>query len=246
MSYDAFHILGEDRPSRWLVTCDHAANTVPDFVGGGSLGLPAGDMARHIAYDVGAAGVTQALAEALDATAILSNFSRLVIDPNRGEDDPTLLMKLYDGTIIPANRHADAAEFNRRLDRCYRPYHAAQERLAARRDDTVLLSIHSYTRQLRGKPPRPWQVGVLYGADDRLAQHCLRLLRAEPDLCVGENEPYGGHLPGDSVERHAIRHGRANVLIELRNDLIETPAQQRHWAARLAPILTEALAQSGL
>ena len=246
MSYQPFQILGESRPSRWLTTCDHAANTVPEAVNGGTLGLPDADMARHIAYDVGAAAVTAELARRLDGPAILSNFSRLVIDPNRGEDDPTLLMKLYDGSIIPGNRHADAAERERRLDLCYRPYHAALARLAARRDDTVLLSVHSFTPQLRGRPPRPWQIGVLYGADDRLARHLLTRLRSEPDLCVGDNEPYGGHLPGDAVERHAITPGRPNVLIELRNDLIATEAGQQAWAARLAPILKEVLAASGL
>lgn len=245
-TYLPFHIVGEDRPGRWLVTCDHAANTVPQEVNGGDLGIAPEDMARHIAFDPGAAGVTLALAEQLNSPAILSNFSRLVIDPNRGEDDPTLLMKLYDGTIIPANRHADMAEKERRLNAYHRPYHKAQERLAARQEDTVLLSIHSYTQQLRGREPRPWHVGILYGADDRLAKPLIRRLEAEPDLCVGENEPYGGHLDGDSVDRHAIKPGRANVLIELRNDLIETDAQQVAWADRLAPILAEVLDATGL
>ena len=116
MSDAAYLIEGEARPSRWLVTCDHATNRVPPEVNGGCLGLPEEDMARHIAYDVGAAGLTSHLASLLDAPAILSRFSRLVIDPNRGEDDPTLLMKLYDGTIILANRHADADEVERRLN----------------------------------------------------------------------------------------------------------------------------------
>jgi predicted N-formylglutamate amidohydrolase len=118
-----YHVEGADRTSRWVITCDHASNRVPPDVGGGDLGLPPADMERHIAYDVGAAGVARALAEALDAPVILSDFSRLVIDPNRGEDDPTLLMKVYDGSIIPANRHADAAEVERRLARYHRPYH---------------------------------------------------------------------------------------------------------------------------
>ena len=246
MTYLPFHVFGEDRPARWLVTCDHAANTVPAEVNGGCLGLPPEDMARHIAFDPGAAGVTLALAEMLNAPAILSNFSRLVIDPNRGEDDPTVLMKLYDGTIIPANRDAGPEERERRLNAYYRPYHQAQARLAARQEDTVLLSIHSYTRQLRGRQPRPWHVGILYGADDRLAKPLIRRLEAEPDLCVGENEPYGGHLDGDSVDRHAIKPGRANVLIEIRNDLIETDEQQYAWAKRLAPILEEVLDATGL
>ncbi|MBV7377428.1 N-formylglutamate amidohydrolase [Maritimibacter dapengensis] len=239
MTYHPYHIFGEARPGRWLVTCDHATNTVPDEVAGGDLGVAAEDMARHIAFDPGAAGVTVALAEMLDSPAICSNFSRLVIDPNRGEDDPTLLMKLYDGTIVPANRHAGQAETERRLNLCYRPYHQAVARLAARQDDTIYVAIHSYTRQLRGRDPRPWHIGILYAEDERFSRPLIERLARERDLVVGENEPYGGHLEGDSVDRHAIHHRRANVLIEIRNDLIETDAQQYAWAERLAPILEE-------
>lgn len=245
MTYEPYEIIGADRPSRWLVTCDHATNTVPPFVNNGSLGLASGDMNRHIAFDPGAAGVSKALAQALDGPAILSNFSRLVIDPNRGEDDPTLLMKLYDGTIIPANRHAGPEELEKRLNACYRPYHTALTKLAARRDDTVIVSIHSFTRQLQGREPRPWHIGILYAADTRLSKPLIQRLHAEPDLCVGENEPYGGHLPGDAIARHAIAWQRPNVLIELRNDLIETPQQQADWGARLAPILQAALQDCG-
>ena len=246
MTHPPFHIIGDDRDSRWLVTCDHASNAVPPEIGGGSLGISDADMARHIAWDPGAAGVALGLGEMLGAPVVLGNFSRLVIDPNRGEDDPTLVMKLYDGTIIPANRSVDAAEIERRLATYYRPYHAAVAGLAARRADSVYVAIHSFTRQLRGREPRPWHIGVLYGKDDRFARPLLDRLRAEPDLCVGENEPYGGHLEGDSVDRHAIKPGRVNVLIELRNDLIRTDAQQWAWAERLAPILDEVLATAGV
>ncbi|MGB3245127.1 MAG: N-formylglutamate amidohydrolase [Sulfitobacter sp.] len=245
MTYLPYQIDGSSRSGRWLVTCDHATNTVPDAIGGGDLGLPPSDMARHIAYDIGAAGVTRLLAEYLDSPAILSNFSRLVIDPNRGEDDPTLLMKLYDGTIIPANARADSEERNRRLDLCYRPYHAALGKLAAR-PATAILSIHSFTPQLRGRTMRPWEIGVLYAGDSRLARPLIDHLRAEPDLTVGDNEPYSGHLPGDAVDRHALRDGRPNVLIELRNDLIADAAGQQLWASRLAPILETVLAQTQL
>ena len=246
MTYQPFFLEGADRPARWLVTCDHAANTVPEFVNGGTLGLDPADMERHIAYDVGAAGLARGLAAALDAPVILSNFSRLVIDPNRGEDDPTLLMKLYDGTIIPGNRHAGPEELALRLNRCYRPYHTALAELAARRDDTIIVSVHSFTRQLRGRPPRPWHVGVLHAADERLSRPLAERLREEGDLCIGVNEPYGGHLPGDAIARHAIAHQRPNVLLELRNDLIREPADQSAWATRLAPLLEEAAARAGL
>lgn len=244
MTYPSFEILGAERRGRWLVTCDHATNRVPDWVNGGCLGLDPADMQRHIAYDVGAAGVTRALAEALDSPAILSDFSRLVIDPNRGEDDPTLLMKLYDGTIIPANRHADEHERERRLDALHRPYHNAYADLASRRDDAVVCAVHSFTPRLKGRPARPWEVGVLYAGDDRLARPFLAACRAQ-GWCVGDNEPYSGHLPGDAVDRHALRAGRLNVLIEVRNDLIADAAGQALWAANLAPILIDVLAQSG-
>ena len=243
MTYAPFEIVNEAANSRWLITCDHAANTVPACLGGGDLGIAAEDMNRHIAYDIGAAGVSRALAQHLGCSAILSNFSRLVIDPNRGEDDPTLLMKLYDGTIIPANRHVDGHETARRLQTLYRPYHAAYAKLAARRADTVIVAIHSFTPCLRGRAPRPWHVGVLYShLDERFSKPLIARLAAEADLCIGDNEPYAGHLPGDAIDRHALQPGRHNTLIELRNDLIATPEQQQAWAARLAPILSQVLA----
>ncbi len=238
----AFHIDGEHRPGRWLVTCDHASNRVPAWVNGGSLGIPDADMARHIAWDVGAAGVARALGRRLDSPVILSDFSRLVIDPNRGEDDPTLVMQLYDGTIIPANRHISPEGVEERLDRLYRPYHAAYARLAALRPDRAVVAVHSFTPCLRGRPPRPWHVGVLYSRlDERLSRPLIARLLQESDLSIGDNEPYSGHLPGDSIDRHALRSGRRNALVEIRNDLIGSEAAQEHWAARLAPILTTTL-----
>jgi predicted N-formylglutamate amidohydrolase len=238
----AFLIEGEDRPGRWLVTCDHASNRVPPWVAGGDLGLPPADMARHIAWDPGAAGVARALGHILDSPVILSDFSRLVIDPNRGEHDPTLVMRLYDGSIVPANRRITPAEIDERLERLYRPYHAAYAALAARRADTVILAIHSFTPCLNGRPPRPWQVGVLYShLDARLSRPLIARLAAMPDLCVGDNEPYSGHLPGDAIDRHALAPGRLNTLIEVRNDLIATAEGQQEWAARLAPVLAAAL-----
>ncbi len=245
MTAQPYHIVGADRPSRWLITCDHATNRVPDCIGGGSLGIAPEDMERHIAYDIGAAGVTRRLAERLNAPAILSDFSRLVIDPNRGEDDPTLIMKLYDSTVIPVNRHVDAAETERRLAAFHRPYHDALESLAARRDDTVICAVHSFTPRLFGRSDRPWQVGILYShLDPAFSLAVLDQLRAEGDLNVGENEPYGGHLDGDSIDRHALKKGRPNVLIEIRHDLIRAEDGQIAWADRLAPTLEAALASA--
>ncbi|MFC3060540.1 N-formylglutamate amidohydrolase [Paenirhodobacter populi] len=242
----AYRIISEGRASRWLVTVDHATNRVPDWISGGNLGISAPDMQRHIAFDPGALGVGTALAERLDAPLIHTDFSRLVIDPNRGEDDPTLVMQLYDGTIIPANRRITEADIGERLDRLHRPYHLALEDLAARRPDVVICAIHSFTRQLRHCAPRPWEVGILYSPKDtRLAVPLIAALTAT-GLTVGDNEPYAGHLDGDSIDRHALASGRPNVLIEVRNDLIADAAGQREWGERLAPVLQMVLRNSGL
>lgn len=243
-----FEIANPSGAGAALLLCDHASNRVPPEVAGGDLGLPPAEMARHIAYDVGAAGVTLELARLMDAPAILSRFSRLVIDPNRGEDDPTLVMRLYDGTIVPANRRIGPEEIARRLDAFHRPYHAAIEaaidaRLAGGRP-VALVAIHSFTPRLNGRSPRPWQVSVLWRHDGRLALPLLRRLRAEPDLVVGENEPYAGQLEGDTLSRHGTRRGLRHVLIELRQDLIAAPEGQALWAARLAPMLQATIAET--
>jgi predicted N-formylglutamate amidohydrolase len=175
---------------------------------------------------------------------VLTRFSRLVIDPNRGEDDPTLVMRLYDGTIVPGNRHVTPEEVQRRLDAWHRPYHraldAAIERMTAAAGSPAIVSIHSYTPQLKGRPPRPWHVGVLWHHDGRIALPLMARLRAE-GLCVGDNEPYSGQLEGDTLSRHGTGRGLPHVLIELRQDLIATPDDQRLWAARLAPILSQVI-----
>ena len=224
-------------PARWLVTCDHASNRVPAEMGGG-LGLAPEDMARHIAYDVGAAGVALALAERLDAPCVMSDFSRLVIDPNRGEDDPTLLMRLYDGTIIPANRHVDAAEIERRLDAYHRPYHARLATLAARRPDTVILSIHSFTPQLRGRDPRPWHVGVLYPDATRgWPTRCSTGCTPSPTSASARTSPMAATSTATRSTATRTIPGRPNVLIEVRNDLIAdgSAADRLGGTARAAP-----------
>ena len=247
MTYQPFHIYGAERKSRWLITVDHASNHVPVEINGGDLGLAPEDMQRHIAYDIGALGTSLRLGELLDAAVIASNFSRLVIDPNRGEDDPTLVMHLYDGTIIPANRDIDEAEIERRKQAYYLPYHNALADLAAAREDVIIIAMHSFSPKLNGRAPRPWEIGILHAPqEDRFGIPFIKRLEQEGDLTVGDNEPYAGHLPGDSVDKHAFAHGRLNALIELRHDEIDTEAKQSAWAERLAPILTDVLDTTGL
>jgi predicted N-formylglutamate amidohydrolase len=239
--------LNPDGASRILLLCDHATAIVPPEVSGGDLGIPEEDMGRHIAYDIGARGVTVALAELLDAPAVLTRFSRLVIDPNRGEDDPTLVMRLYDGTIVPANRAVDAGEVRRRLEAYHRPYHRAiTARIAALEAADrapALVAIHSFTPRLRGRDPRPWDVGVLWHRDGRIALPLMARLR-DAGLCVGDNEPYSGELEGDTMSQHGTGRGLPHVLIEIRQDLIGTEAEQLAWAERLAPILTDVIEET--
>jgi predicted N-formylglutamate amidohydrolase len=155
------------------------------------------------------------------------------------------MMRLYDGTIIPANKTADAAEIEDRLRRLYRPYHAAYADLANKIAGPVICAVHSFTPRLRGRHPRPWEVGILHATDDPFSIGIIEACRAE-GWCTGDNQPYAGHLPGDAVDRHALQPGRPNVLIELRQDLIADEAGQTLWANRLAPLLLRVLDQSGL
>jgi predicted N-formylglutamate amidohydrolase len=228
-----------------LFVCDHASNAVPAPYG--DLGLAAGAFETHIAYDIGAADVTRALAEAYRAPAIVARWSRLLIDLNRGPDDPTLVMKLSDGKIIPGNRNADAAEVASRLARFHAPYHAAiaheiaQARLASR--VPVLISMHSFTPTWKGVR-RPWEVGVLWDRDARLAKPLMAAL-AHAGFHVGDNEPYSGELENDCMYVHGTMNGLPHVLIEMRQDLIGTRAQSEAFAVRLKPILDEAIAAMG-
>jgi predicted N-formylglutamate amidohydrolase len=243
-SAEAVSEIGGAGHSRILLLCDHATNVIPPDVAGGDLGLPPEEMARHIAWDIGAAGVTEGLARLLEAPALMTRFSRLVIDPNRGEDDPTLVMRLYDGTIIPANRAIARTEVERRLDAYHRPYHraiaGAIERLRADGRAPALVSIHSFTPRLIGRAARPWHVGILWHRDGRIALPLIARLRAE-GLCVGDNEPYSGELEGDTMSRHGTRNRLPHVLIELRQDLIAGAEDQRLWVERLAPILRQVI-----
>jgi len=225
-----------------LLLCDHANNAFPP--GYDNLGLPASQLKRHIAYDPGVAGITRHMAEILGAPAILTRYSRLLIDPNRGEDDPTLIMRLSDGAVIPGNAALTPDERQRRIDLYYRPYHDAVDKMIdtmiAAGKPPVIFSIHSFTENWRGWM-RPWHVGILHDKDPRLALPMIEALREDPALVVGDNEPYAGSLRGDCIYKHSTTRGLANALIEVRQDLIRDDAGQAEWARKLADILLRIL-----
>jgi predicted N-formylglutamate amidohydrolase len=240
-------ILDGKAESGVLILCDHASNEVPPEFG--DLGLPETEFQRHIAYDIGAAAVTRSLARRLGAPAVLTRFSRLLIDPNRGRDDPTLVMRLSDGAVVPGNARIGENEVARRIARFYDPYDAAitaaVERGLGAGHPPAIVTVHSFTPIWRGWP-RPWHVGILWDADDRFSAPLLDGLRAEPGLVVGDNEPYDGALAGDTVDRHATGRGLASALIEIRQDLIADHTGAEEWAARFARLLGPLLARPDL
>lgn len=240
---EAVDVVGGDAACGVVVLCDHATNHLPPEYG--TLGLPAGELVRHIAYDIGAQAVTRGLAKRLGAPAVLSRFSRLLIDPNRGEDDPTLVMRISDGAVIAGNRHLDAAERTRRINRFYAPYHNAISGVLDTCLSTgvvpIIVSMHSFTPAWKGAP-RPWHAGVLWDKDPRLAVPFLDALRVDRTLVVGDNEPYSGILKGDTLWKHATQRGLANALIEVRQDLITAEEGQDEWSERLASIVESLLA----
>jgi predicted N-formylglutamate amidohydrolase len=223
-----------------LLLCDHASNALPP----GGLGLDPALLSTHIAYDIGAATVTRTLAAAWGAPAVLGVWSRLLIDLNRGADDPTLVMKLSDGSAIPGNRDADAGEVARRIAIYHAPYHGAITRELDRIGKAaVILSLHSFTPSWK-TVPRKWDVGVLYDEDARFAAPLMRRL-AEAGFTVGDNEPYTGALEGDTLNVHGTKRGLPHVLLEMRQDLIGDPAKAQDFALRLKPILDAVLADMG-
>ena len=247
-AYDGpFHVLRERGDSRLLLIGDHASNALPAEYG--ALGLPAASFSRHIAYDLGIGDLVSAMSEAMAAPAILAGFSRLLIDPNRGEDDPTLVMRLSDGEIIPGNAQIDATEKQRRLEAFHRPYHkridGALDAAIAAGIAPLLVSMHSFTPLWRGKV-RPWHCGILWSSDRETAEFCLTFLRRAGDLIVGDNQPYSGELEGDSMDSHGRRRQVRHVLIEVRQDLIASSEGRGEWVGRLKPLLEGLMARANV
>jgi len=245
--FAAFETVPGSVETGWLILCDHARNTLPAEYG--DLGLPPEEFERHIAYDIGAEGVTRRLAAQLGAPAVLSRFSRLLIDPNRGADDPTLVMRLSDGAVVPGNARVDEQEKARRIRNYYEPYHravtAAIESAIEAGHPPAIVSIHSFTPLWRGVR-RPWEIGMLWDTDPRLAVPMIEMFRHDPLLTVGDNEPYSGKLRGDTMFTHGTCRGLAHSLVELRQDLIAEEPGQAEWAGRLADVLTALAGTEGL
>lgn len=236
-------LSGAHGRSPFVLACDHAGNRLPRRLG--TLGLEARHLERHIAYDIGAFGVAERLAVLLDAPLIAQHYSRLVIDCNRQPTARDSVPVVGEDTEIPGNRNVRPFERRARIDEIFTPYHDAIARLldrrrAARRP-TVLVTVHSFTPVFKGHS-RPWDIGILYNRDARLPLLLLEMLRADGELCVGDNEPYYVSDTNDyTIPVHGERRGIPNVEIEIRQDLVTTTQGQALWAGRLARLLGRAL-----
>jgi predicted N-formylglutamate amidohydrolase len=244
-----FEVLKGDAGGGLLLICDHASNAVPRARA--ELGLTHAELRRHIGWDIGAAAVTRHLVDIMDAPAVLTRYSRLVIDCNRSPGHPGLIPPVSDRTEVPGNRDLPPAERDARLTELFAPYHAEIDRridrLAARAGAApVVVSIHSFTPVMDGIE-RPWQIGVLWNRDARLPLPLIARLREEAGLTVGDNEPYSAREGfGHTLDTHGDGRGLANALIEIRQDLIDTDQGARAWAARVGAALGDVLGDVAL
>jgi len=225
--------------SPFLLTSDHYGRLLPRALG--DLGLPERELTRHIASDIGIAGVAERLSDHLDAHLIAQRYSRLVIDCNRPIGAASSIPAFSEATAIPGNEGLSPEDAAARQREIFHPYHrgigeAIEARAQAKRP-TVLVSLHSFTPVYAGVT-RPWQIAALYNRDTTLPPLLLQAFRSQGDLVVGDNEPYAVNDATDyTIPVHGEARGLVNAGIEIRQDLIADPSGQRQFAERLARIL---------
>jgi predicted N-formylglutamate amidohydrolase len=253
------HVLAKDEPptvrvenakgaGKCVIVCDHASNRIPKALG--TLGLSAAALKKHIAWDPGTEDIGLHLSKALDAPAIISGYSRLVTDLNRGHDSDECMREVSDKVKIPGNVALTPTEKTQRLDEIFWPYHRQVDltlrRYLERGVAPVLLSIHSFTPKMDGQR-RPWQLGILWNREEELAKALIaRLRRDNPGINVGENEPYSlksENFTKNTVSTHAESRGLPYVIVEFRQDLVNTPKKAKEWAGiflrSLKPLLAD-------
>lgn len=229
-----------------VITCDHASHLVPRRLD--RLGLHARALRRHIGWDIGAAEIAVRLARRFDAPAVLSGYSRLVIDCNRPLGSETSIPECSDGTKIPGNVGLSPDQASLRAAELFVPYHRAIARTirGVRQTGTtpVFVAVHSFTPRLNGGPLRPWHFGVLWDEDPRIAKPLIAALRSNDGVVVGDNEPYSARDHFDfSQEFHAASRGIPSALVEVREDLIRHEAGIDTYTELLGDALEFALEQ---
>lgn len=245
----AFEILNPEGTTPLLLICDHASNRVPKALN--DLGLGSTELGYHIGWDIGAAAVTRYLSEQMNAPAVLCNYSRLVIDCNRQPGDPTSIPAISDGIHVPGNQNLSEAEEVQRSEGIFWPYHHAITEVGAhlwrKGPAPALFSVHSFTDKLMSRDEdRPWHVSILWKQDPRIAQKLLEILRRDPDLVVGDNEPYSGWEDAYTIDMHGAAPGLPYCAIEIRQDLINDKAGQDKWGKILFGALNEIFEDSSI
>jgi len=236
MNQPVFEVQRRDATGPFVILCDHASNHIPEELN--ALGLDAADLARHIAWDIGAAGVARELSNLLDSPAILCGTSRLVIDCNRHPGAADLIPEISDDTLIPGNQNLAEQAKQSRIDRWFTPYHDEIEAMLTTRAIPLALSIHSMTPVL-ASAPRPWQISLSSHTDRTLVDPLLAALRHPADIAVGDNQPYNLDPAFDySIPFHAMRRNLPYLQIEFRQDEIADAKGQAAWAQRLAAALS--------
>lgn len=238
---DPVIVVNKSGRSPVVLVCEHAGRRIPVRLG--TLGLSEADLSRHIAWDIGAEGVSRMLSRLLDAPLVLQRYSRLVYDCNRPPEALDSIPVVSETTPIPGNEKLDPQDRLQRINEIYRPLHGAISTLldgrAAERRPTFFVTIHSFTPVYKGKE-RKLDLGILHDRDTRLAD---RLLKNFPKLDVRRNEPYG---PQDGVchtlNLHAGVRNLPYAMIEIRNDLVESERTQDEWAQRLSVAIQQAIA----
>lgn len=239
MAHLPFTILNPQGRTDIVITCDHASNVVPaDY---GNLGLGPEDLVRHIAWDIGAAGIAQRLSQQFDCPAILCGTSRLVIDCNRHPHDPAAMPEVSDGTVVAGNQNLTEAARRTRVERFFTPYHDAIEDVIGERltagQRPLILSVHSMTPAMNGAF-RPWEISLSSNEERSTADQMLPLLRQRSDVTVGDNQPYNMDPAEDySTPAHALAHRLPYLQVEFRQDRVADEAGVRHWSDIFAAAL---------
>src|SRR5262245_8850226 len=239
-----FSVHNEKGRAPLLLLCDHASKAVPKALG--TLGLTGEELSRHIGWDIGGLDSALELSEILDAPLLASGYSRLVIDCNRWPGGEGSTPEVSDGTPVPANRDLTQEQTDARAEACFWPYHREVDlqldRMTSDGRKVALLVMHSFTPQMNGFK-RPWHVGVLWNDDARLPEPLLAALRREPELVVGDNEPYSARASYEyTLNAHARTRALPHCSLEVRQDLIATRDDARAWGRRLAPAIRAAVA----
>ncbi len=239
---ESYYAINEDSASPIFLIADHASREIPERYN--NLGVEdLSVLRRHVAWDIGIEDVTKRMAERLGCTAIFSKFSRLLIDANRYPDDPSSTPYISDGVVVPANKNVSDEERQNRVSTFFEPYHAKIEDLLnaklAHHSAPIVISMHSFT-PIMNDFERPWHVGVLWDKDGRIALPMLEVLRKNPTLVVGDNEPYSAREPlGYTMNEHGTKKDIPHVVVEIRQDLIDTHHGAEQWGSLMVDVMSQ-------